>query len=118
MVFYLGALQYHWDDKFIEWYSDELYFPRGSALGSHAVVIRRSAFLWILRYAKQMSLPIDDGALSAVCHKFPRRCVVAYPNLVIQDSSLESTIQSSKLHGTDFWNRSSRFHWNLSDYSM
>jgi GR25 family glycosyltransferase involved in LPS biosynthesis len=114
MLFYLGAIQYHWDEDYIQWYGRELYYSQGTAIGSHAVLIKKSAFLKLLRIGSRLDMPIDDGALSALCAQFPKRCLVAYPNLVIQDSSLESTIKSSKNEGAK---RNKIFRWNVKDYA-
>ena len=61
MLVYLGALQYRWSDfrnattrPWITWYSQNLYMPAGSCYGSHAMVVRKTAFLWLMRYLTQV----------------------------------------------------------------
>ena len=63
-----------------------------------------------------MILPVDDGALSSVCEKFSSRCFNAFPNAVIQDITLESSIMSSDTGKTKRLELFPVFRWKKEDY--
>jgi hypothetical protein len=134
LVCYLGAMQYSF--KNVVWgqparapdlhkpptgFEKQTYYHgRGSSIASHAVVIRAPAFLRLFGHMKQHVLPVDDGALSTLCATLPHACVTLYPNLVIQDLAMNTTIGSSKLVAdTRAWkDKAATFRWNTGAYEF
>lgn len=118
-VLQLGALQYHWEPQWVEWYSDNLYMCKGSSLGSHAVALHRDIIPMILNHCYRYDLPYDEGPLHKPKATFPRQCFTFYPNLLVQDVS-ESDI-SDNTNQRQLLSQGSNdnsFRWNLDDYSF
>lgn len=115
LILQLGTLQYQWEDWWIKWHSENLYLCRGSSIGSHAVGMRREAMPLLLDHVRRFDLPYDIGALSAVKHAFPERCLTMFPNVVIQ-SSMGSDIGSSNAQPLELDRPDNRYRWSLDEY--
>lgn len=118
LVLQLGTFQNDWNNPWVEWLTPYLYRTNGHCVGSYAVALRFEAMVYMLDYIKQMSLPFDAGALSAVARDFPDRCFVTYPNIAIQ--TLENTVIETSSFQTDK-NRKllyGHYRWNIEDYGI
>lgn len=114
-LFMLGAMQHHWEESWISWYSDNLYHCHGSSIASHAVAIDKRVFLQLLYYAEKKDLPIDEGAVFHIQSVYDDDCFVFYPNLIIQDNT-ESDINSSALSSEDTIKKNNPFRWDYDNY--
>lgn len=118
LVLQLGTFQYDWEKPWAEWLTPYLYRTNGHCVGSHAVALRFEAMVYMLDYIKQMSLPLDTGALSAVARDFPDRCFVTYPNIAIQslgDTDIgTSSFQENKNKKLLY----ERYRWKIEDYGI
>jgi hypothetical protein len=88
-ILQLGALQYHWEETWISWYSDNLYCCNGSSVGSHAVGMHCSVFELLLEHSRRLDLPYDIGPLNAVKRAFPRQCLTKNIHDMIEALDLE-----------------------------
>ena len=103
-LFYLGATQHVWripgglsypntnKNAFDE--NEPFYFPK-STDGSFAVGIDSSVYDLLLEEVLKMNCPFDSGPLRAVIARYPKKCLVLSPNIVIADVS-ESDIQGQR----------------------
>lgn len=118
LVLQLGTFQNDWNNPWVEWLTPYLYRTNGHCVGSYAVALRFEAMVYMLDHIKQMSLPLDAGALSAVARDFPDRCFVTYPNIAIQ--TLKNTdIGTSNIQ----YNKNRKllyglYRWNVDDYGI
>jgi hypothetical protein len=117
LILQLGALQYNWDAKWIEWYSDNLYVCNGSSLGSHAVGIKKSIIPLILNDCLRFDLPYDEGPLHKPKALYPEKCLTFYPNLMIQDVS-ESDISEETGQKRAMSKKDNSYRWQLENYQM
>ena len=112
----LGTLQYNWEPPWMDPASTHLYRTNGSAVGSHAVGLRREILPFLLDHVKRMELPFDTGALAAATRAFARRCFVTLPNLGIQ------RLGDSDINSSGFQQKRTReqamevYRWTPSDY--
>lgn len=113
-VFMLGAMQFNWDPTWVKFVGDDLYHCMGSSVASHAVGLTRPAMEDLLQHCLRRDMPLDIGALSYLQRERADLCFVAYPNLVIQESS-ESDINTSS-HLEEGNRKSNKFRWTLEDF--
>ncbi|SMG56524.1 glycosyltransferase [Paraburkholderia susongensis] len=113
-VFMLGAMQFNWDPTWVKFVGDDLYHCMGSSVASHAVGLTRPAMEELLQHSLRRDMPLDIGALSYLQREHAHECFVAYPNLVIQEST-ESDINTSS-HLDEGNHKSNRFRWTLEDF--
>jgi hypothetical protein len=116
MMLNLGALQYSWESKWINWKSNGLYHCRGSSVGSHAVLLHREAYPLVMMAAMRMDLPFDTGALHSVKRKHADRCFVFFPNLFIQNVD-DSDIGDSNVQLREGGQADNKYRWILEDYT-
>lgn len=113
-VFMLGAMQFNWDAGWVKFVGDDLYRCMGSSVASHAVGLTRAAMEELLQHGLRRDMPLDIGALSYLQREHAHTCFVAYPNLVIQESSESDINTSSQM---DEGNRkNNKFRWTLEDF--
>lgn len=112
----LGALQYEWSEDWISWAGPRLYRCHGSSVGSHAMAYRGAVVDELLADLEEPDLPVDVGALHRLRRRRDRRCFVAWPNLMIQDTS-DSEIGDSQVQGQEGRRRDNVYRWRLEDYS-
>jgi GR25 family glycosyltransferase involved in LPS biosynthesis len=115
MLLQLGALQYHWEEKWMEWYSDNLYMCKGCSLGSHAVGMHRSVIPLVLNYCQRFDLPYDEGPLHKPKALYPDKCLTFFPNLIIQDVS-ESEISDKTNQKNVMSKRDNIYRWDVAQY--
>ena len=115
MVLQLGALQYNWGKKWINWYTDNLYICNGSSLGSHAVGMHRSIIPLVLNYCQRFNLPYDEGPLHIPKAWYPKKCLTFYPNLLIQDVS-ESEISNMTGQKKTMSHKDNVYRWDMEKY--
>jgi hypothetical protein len=116
-ILQLGALQYHWEDTWISWYSDNLYCCNGCSVGSHAVGMHCSVFEQLLDHSRRLDLPYDIGPLHAVKRAFPEKCLTMVPNLIIQDASV-SDISPHTVLQEEAGKKDNIYRWNLDDFDL
>jgi GR25 family glycosyltransferase involved in LPS biosynthesis len=116
-ILQLGALQYHWEDSWISWNSDNLYCCNGSSVGSHAVGMHCSVFEQLLELSRRLDLPYDIGPLHAVKRAFPDQCVTMVPNLIIQDATA-SDISPYTVLQEEAGKKDNIYRWNLDDFDL
>ncbi|MEO0760792.1 MAG: glycosyltransferase family 25 protein [Pseudomonadota bacterium] len=114
-VLQLGAMQLHWEESWIDWYSDHLYRCQGSSLAAHAVALRRPALEAAWRATATPDLPFDIGAMNTVKRAFRDQCFTCFPNLVIQDPS-DTEIGMSRLFFSEMRKKVNLYRWILKDY--
>ena len=112
----LGAMQHQWE-PWITRYSEFLYHCHGTSVASHAVGIKKKAFLPLLFYSEKLDLPIDEGPVFHVQNIYSKSCFVCIPNLAIQDMR-ESDISSSAMKQQDVDKWIKLFRWNPDDYDF
>jgi hypothetical protein len=110
-VFMLGAMQFNWEPPWVKFFGDDLYHCMGSSVASHAVGLTRPAMKELLEHCLRRDMPLDIGPLSFLQRKYAQDCFVAYPNIVIQESS-ESDINTSS-HLSEGNRKDNLFRWHL-----
>jgi glycosyltransferase involved in cell wall biosynthesis len=116
-ILQLGALQYHWEETWISWYSDNLYCCNGSSVGSHAVGMHCSVFELLREHSRRLDLPYDIGPLHAVKRAFPNQCLTMVPNLVIQGATA-SDISPYTVLQKEAGKKDNIYRWNLDDFDL
>lgn len=121
-LLYLGASQQHWAIPDNLSFPDKnktkidknasYYFPVYTD-GSFALGIQSSIFDELLQSISKMDCSFDSGPLMDIVKKYPKACLVAFPNLVIADLS-ESNIRGA----IDFFKWSKNYKWHLKDYNF
>jgi GR25 family glycosyltransferase involved in LPS biosynthesis len=114
-VVQLGAMQMHWENDWIDWYSQHLYRCNGSSFAAHAVALKRDAMLAVLERSLLPDLPFDIGPLQEVKRMYRERCFTAYPNLVIQDAK-DTEIGMSKIFFQEAQKDDNIYRWKWGDY--
>lgn len=112
----LGALQYEWSDDWISWAGPRLYRCHGSSVGSHAMAYRGAVIDELLADLEEPDLPVDVGALHRLRRRHDRRCFVAWPNLMIQDTR-DSEIGDSRVQVQEGQRAGNIYRWRLEDYA-
>jgi GR25 family glycosyltransferase involved in LPS biosynthesis len=116
-ILQLGCLQYNWDEKWINWYTDNLYICNGCSLGSHAVGMHRSIIPLVLHYCQRFDLPYDEGPLHIPKAWYSNKCLTFYPNLLIQDVT-ESDISDKTKQKKAMSQKDNVFRWDLEKYIL
>ncbi|MDZ7833005.1 MAG: glycosyltransferase [Desulfobacterales bacterium] len=117
LIIQLGALQYHWSEDWIKWYSENLYMCNGSSLGSHAVGMRKSVIPLVLNHCLRFDLPYDEGPLHKPKAIYPEKCLTCYPNLLIQDVS-ESDISDKTGQKKVMSEEKNVYKWKMYNYDV
>ena len=119
-LLYLGATQHSWNFPHALRYDDitksgfdkeEHYYHPVATDGSFAIGINQSIFKLLLKEINKMNCSFDSGPLRSVNEKYPNKCFVLQPNLVIADVS-ESNISEDR----SMVDMSLKLKWNLHDY--
>jgi FkbM family methyltransferase len=116
-ILQLGALQYHWDESWITWFTENVYRCNGCSLASHAVGIHHSAFPLLLNYCYRFDLPYDEGPLHKAKRIFSDQSFTFYPNLIIQNT-VESDIKSSNVQQAEGQKSDNIYRWDLDNYDF
>jgi hypothetical protein len=116
-ILQLGALQYHWEETWISWFSENLYCCKGSSVGSHAVGMHCSVFEQLLHYSTSLDLPYDIGPLHAVKRTFSDQCLTMMPNLIIQEAN-GSDISPDTVLQEEAGKKDNVYRWNLDDFDL
>jgi glycosyltransferase involved in cell wall biosynthesis len=116
-ILQLGALQYHWEETWISWFSDNLYRCNGSSVGSHAVGMHCSVFEQLLDHSRRLDLPYDIGPLHAVKRTFRDQCLTMVPNLIIQNAT-GSDISPDTVLQQEAQKKDNVYRWNLDDFDL
>ena len=111
-LLYIGATQHAWPHTTFN-RSHLYYHPNGTADGAFGVAIDKSVYQELINEILEFDLPVDSGALKAIQKRYPKECIVAFPNLVIAD------IRDSDLRGyRDLETFSKKFRWDLENYHI
>lgn len=89
------------------------YFHPEVTDGSYATAISSSIYKTLLSEINKMNCPLDSGPLRTIYAKYPKKCFVAYPHLIIADVS-QSDIRDKR----DILKFSKIMDWNLKLYDM
>lgn len=109
----LGSSQYDWtsvneeDANSKGWY----YPHRLHTTGSFAIALDQSIYDLVIEAAGSFESPFDLLPLGEVYQKFPCKCFVAYPNIVMPD------VSSSNIRGgRDQFSHAKKMRWNINEY--
>lgn len=116
-ILQLGTLQYHWDEKWITWVTENIYKCNGCSVASHAVGVQHGAFPLLLNYCYRFDLPYDEGPLHKAKRIFRDQSFTFYPNLIIQNT-VESDINSSSVQEKEGQKADNVYRWDLSEYEF
>ena len=110
-IILFGASQY---EKYNIDFSNEkkYYLAPHHTDGSFASGIDGSIFAELLEHIKKRNCSVDSGAFREIYKKYPNNCYVAYPNLIIADTS-----ESSICSGKNIFNEAEILKWNLDNFS-
>ena len=117
LVLQLGAMQLHWENDWISWYSDNLYLCQGSSLGAHAFALRAEVLPELLEASRARDLPFDIGALHTIKRRYASQCFTMFPNLAIQDAA-DSDIGTSTIFFREARQVDNIYRWHLPDYGL
>ncbi len=117
-ILQLGTLQYDWDRRWMHWYSKHLYSSQGSAIGSHAVGLRREILPFLLERSKRLEMPYDIGPLSAAVRASKTRNFIIYPNIAIQDMADSDISSSTYQERARLEQVFQQYRWQPGDYEM
>jgi glycosyltransferase involved in cell wall biosynthesis/GR25 family glycosyltransferase involved in LPS biosynthesis len=81
--------------------------------GSFGIAIHNSIYKELLTEIRKYNAAFDYGALGEIYKKYPRKCFILYPNLVIADIS-----KSGIFRDRNVMEHSKIFGWNLSQYEL
>ena len=116
-IIQLGTLQYHWDEKWITWLTDNVYSCNGSSIASHAVGMHNTVYPLLLNYCYRFDMSYDEGPLHKAKRVFADQSFTIYPNLIIQDTR-ESEINSSEVQKEEGQKKDNVYRWNLTEYEF
>src|SRR5690606_12266143 len=116
-ILQLGAMQLHWEDNWISWYSDNLYRCQGSSIGAHAFALRGQVLPELLERSRVRDLPFDIGALHTIKRRHAARCFTMFPNLAIQ-SAADSDIGMSTMFFREARRTDNIYRWYLPEYGL
>ena len=116
-IIQLGTLQYHWDEKWITWLTDNVYSCNGSSIASHAVGMHNTVYPLLLNYCYRFDMSYDEGPLHKAKRVFADQSFTIYPNLIIQDTR-ESEINSSEVQKDEGQKKDNVYRWNLTEYEF
>lgn len=108
----LGASEFNWkyyDDTIIS--RDGFYNPKRTD-GSFAVCYNHLSYQYLLHQCIKFIGTYDSNALRSLYEKYPEKCFVLYPNLVISDVT-KSSLREDK----DIIESCHKFRWNIDDYN-
>lgn len=115
VLLYLGCSQLkNWNK--IEIINNSYYNPKGSCDGSFAIMVSSTIFKELIDLIDNALLPFDTGPLRIINSRYPSKCWVIYPNLIIADVR-ESNIRTD---GGDnyMYNFSRKCRWDLPNYYL
>ena len=90
------------------------YHPHKNLMGGFAVAINECIIDELLKECQKFNWPFDSGPLPYILNKYPSKCLVLYPNLIVADlsqSCIRENLDDSKV-------RSLKLGWNLNDYDQ
>ena len=117
-ILQLGTLQYDWDRRWLQWFSEHLYSSLGGAVGSHAVGLRREILPFLLERSKRMEMPYDIGPLSAAVRANKTRNFIIYPNIAIQDMADSDISSSTYQERARLEQVFDQYRWDIDDYEF
>lgn len=113
VLLYLGCSQLkNWNK--IEIMKNCYYNPKSSCDGSFAIMITSNIFKELIELIDNTLLPFDTGPLRIINSRYPNKCWVFYPNLIIADVR-DSNIRTEG--GCNYmYDFSRKCRWDLSNY--
>jgi glycosyltransferase involved in cell wall biosynthesis len=119
-LLYLGASQYvwripeglHYPGFLKKRINSPFYYPNVTD-GAFSIGIHCSVFDLLLSEIDKMNCPFDSGGLRSVNSKFPKKCFVLMPNLLIADVS-KSDIRAGQKQSE----LAKKLRWSLSEYDF
>ena len=106
VMIYLGGKQRHWESEWVAPLAQNVVLGQGGTLGSFAVLIRDTIFVDLLHHLSRGDLPVDVGALSAVCRTYRTRCFTVTPSIFIMPEKGEGEDDWAQYR----WDKPSAYH--------
>ena len=107
-ILYLGAGRWNKNIKIKKYY----YLPNQTTTGTFAIAFDSSIYDELIQLWEQILNPTDI-CLREIHNKYPNKCYVLYPNLIIcnlSESNIQDTSNRSNLY--------EKFNWDLNNYIL